>query len=65
MNVERTLLIEEIADKVKTSPYWRDDFRITEAKHVGGIVVYYVESDRQDSETVLAITRLNEMLGLQ
>lgn len=55
--------IKEITDKAKASPYWRDDFRITEAKDVSGITVCYVEADETDSETVLAIVKLNEMLS--
>nr|CRY95299.1 hypothetical protein [uncultured prokaryote] len=57
-----TQKFKEIADKVKASPHWREDFRIVESADVGGITVYYVEADTRDSATVLAIAKLNDML---
>lgn len=54
--------LDAIYNKLKSSPYWRADFKIEEVKNGGGIKVYYVKADDQESETILAIARLNEEL---
>lgn len=55
--------MDEILKKLKASPHWREDFRLVEAKDAGGgITAYYIEADDQESSTVLAIAKLNEVL---
>lgn len=50
--------IDQITELLKKSPHWREDFRVVESAPY----VYYVEADTQDSETILAIAQLDEVL---
>ena len=54
--------MDAIYKKLKSSPHWRDDFKIEEVENVGGIKVYHVKADDQEPSTILAITLLNEAL---
>lgn len=49
---------EEITKLLKTSSYWREDFKVVESAPG----VYYVEADNQDASTHLAIACLDELL---
>ncbi|MFI8979555.1 hypothetical protein [Ectopseudomonas khazarica] len=51
-----------VYQRLKSSPYWREDFRIEEAKDVNGMVVYFIKADDSEPATVLAIAQLNEVL---
>ncbi|WXL24238.1 hypothetical protein WG219_12940 [Ectopseudomonas mendocina] len=62
MNKSKNL--DEVYEKLKLSPHWRDDFRIEETKDAGGIPVYYIKADDQEPSTILAIAQLNEVLKL-
>lgn len=52
------MLFEEITKLLKTSQYWREDFRVVESAPG----VYYVEADDQDASTHFAIAQLDEVL---
>lgn len=54
--------LEDVYKKLKESPHWRDDFKIEEVKNIGGISAYYIKADDQEPATILAITKLNEVL---
>tara|TARA_R110000851_G_scaffold333531_1_gene514914 strand:+ start:85647 stop:85838 length:192 start_codon:yes stop_codon:yes gene_type:complete len=53
---------EAIEEKVKSSPYWRNDFKLIEEKKEGTITVYRVQANDQEPSTILAIAKLNEIL---
>ncbi len=52
------MLFAEITQFLKTSPHWREDFRVVESAPG----VFYVEADDQDASTHLAIAKLGEVL---
>lgn len=54
--------LEKIYSLLKSSPHWQNDFIIEKAENKNGTPVYYVKSEKSDSATILAITRLNEMI---
>lgn len=54
--------LASLYEKLKSSPHWREDFKIVEVQYTGGFPVYSVEADDQDPKTILAIVKLNEML---
>jgi len=54
--------LDAVYEKLKSSPHWRDDFKIEEVEEAGGIKVYRVKADDQEASTILAIARLNEVL---
>lgn len=55
--------MDELLQKLKASPHWREDFRLVDSKDAGGgITAYYIEADDQEPGTVLAIAKLNEVL---
>ena len=56
--------LSAIYEKLKTSPHWRDDFRIVESENIGGIPVYRIEADDQEQPTIMAIVKLNELFQL-
>lgn len=55
--------LASLHEKLKTSPYWRDDFKIEEMKQHDGIVVYYISANDDEPSTHLAIAKLNEILN--
>lgn len=60
MTSEKNLATE--CEKIKASPYWREDFQIVEVKNVGNLPVYYITANDQEPSTILAIAKLNELL---
>ena len=55
--------MNEILEKLKASPYWREDFRLVEREHAGkGQPVYRIEASDNDTETVLLIIKLDHIL---
>ncbi len=60
MNTDTNL--DEMYKKLKSSPHWRDDFRIEEMEDTAGMTIYYIKADDTDPSTVLAIAQLNEVL---
>jgi len=56
--------LNEVYEKLKSSPHWRDDFRIEETKDAGGVPVYCIKADDQEPATILAIAQLNEVFQL-
>lgn len=54
--------LNDLYEKLKSSPHWREDFKIEEEKNVAGIPVYYIKADDQEPATNLAIAKLNEVL---
>lgn len=60
--MNHTQNLDSLYEKLKSSPYWRDDFKVEEVEDVGGIKVYLIKADDQEPSTILAIARLNEIL---
>ena len=54
--------LDDLYEKLKSSPHWREDFRIEKVKNAAGIPVYYIKADDQEPATILAIAKLNEVL---
>ena len=54
--------IETVYKKLKSSPYWRDDFTVEEIEDIKGIKVYRIKTNDQDPSTILAILNLNKVL---
>lgn len=54
--------LDDLYKKLKSSPHWREDFKIEEVKNVAGTPVYYIKADDQEPATILAIAKLNEVL---
>lgn len=49
----------ELEKKIKSSPYWREDFELHLEKVEDGLPVYRVQAPSWDEETIKAVAALN------